>query len=688
MKHPFFSDSLPIAWSQLTVEHVIPDVEEALRLSQRNIHTIIELSPDDLSYDSTFGALEKATENLSRAWGRIHHLDSVANTPELRKSLGAMLGKVSAFYANLPLNQALWDVLKAAQKRLENDVLNDTQKRFIQETCLDFIEAGANLSKEKKETLAELEAQLAQSTQRFGEYVLDATNAWELYVEDEKELDGLPQSAIDSAAQDAKARGREGTWRFSLQYPSMAPVLQYANSQKLRKTIWQASAAVGSQGQWNTAPLIGEILALRQQKAEILGYPHFADLTLKRRMAKNGKSALDFIENLHSSIVERFNKDIKELENWTAQQCQTSPQHLEPWDWSFWSQKRRKALYDFDEEALRPYFAMPQVMKGLFHIVSTLFHVRIEEVKTTSEGGNIETWHPECRYYHLYDTTTEELLGSFYTDWYPRESKRGGAWMNALETGLPATLNQGRSPHVGLMCGNMTPPIEDKPALLTHRDVETIFHEFGHLLHHLLSDVSVRSLAGTNVAWDFVELPSQIMENFCWKRETLDLFARHYQTGEVIPQELFDKMLAARNYHSSIEFMRQLALAKLDLSLHIDYAKKGSLSHINEVDATILEGYKVPLKTQAPSTAHRLTHLFSSPTGYGSGYYSYKWAEVLDADAFSRFEKEGLLNPQTGASFREHILSKGNSAPPEQLYYQFMGREPNTKALLIRAHLA
>jgi oligopeptidase A len=685
--HPFLAPDFHIRWSTLVPEAVEPDIRHALEIAKRNIETICAQNPAAATYESTFLAFEKASEDLNRGWGRLNHLDSVCDAPAQREALGKMLPEVTDFYSSLALNERLWAVIKAAGESPEIATLTPVQQRFVEETLADFRNSGADLPPAQKERIAAIEAELSKITKEYSEHVLDSTNAWELVITEEAKLAGLPDSAKAGAAANARAKGHENAWRFTLQFPSMFPIMQHLHDDDIRRQVWEASSKVGATGDFDNTALVWRILGLRHEKAEILGHQHFADLTLLRRMAKSGETALEFIENLHARIQPAFLAEHKQLAQYKAAKSGQPVGPLEPWEVAYWAEKQRQENYDFDEEALRPYFPVDGVMAGMFEIASRLFGITIRELETvfltpgSSNSQLVETWHPECKFYEIHDSKTAAHLGSFYADWHPRESKRGGAWMNSLHTGALG------EPHLGLIIGNMSPPVDGKPALLTHSEVETIFHEFGHLLHGLLSEVSVKSLAGTNVPWDFVELPSQIMENFCWDRESLDLFARHFETEEPIPEDLFVKMIAAKNYLSASAFMRQLAFAKLDLELHIhlsDYLGKD----LDAVDREVLAGYLAPLKTPSPSMMRRFNHLFSSPTGYAAGYYSYKWAEVLDADAFTRFQDEGVLNAGTGAAFREHILSKGNSVPPDELYRRFMGRDPELEPLLVRAGLA
>ena len=688
ISHPFLSEDFHIPWSQLTPDGVAAAIDEGLSLGRVNLENIRQLDDSELTYENTFGALESSTDALDRAWNRLNHLDSVLSSDEQRAALNAALPTVTGFYSSISLDTTLWEKLKAFKTSEKFTELDAIRTRYVEESCASFIQSGANLPAEKKTRITEVISRLSEITQKFGENVLDSTNAWELIIDDKSRLAGLPESAIAAAQADAAANNHgtedQPKWRFTLQAPSMLPVMQHADDEQLRKDLWQARNTIGNSGDYDNTAIIWETLKLRQEKAELLGYKNFADLTLERRMAGNGHTALKFTEDLQPKVVTQALESFEELKAWKAEQTGSEPQLMEPWESSYWAEKRRKAEYDFDEEELRPYLPLPQVMEGMFDIVTKLFNVSIQERKTIARGGDVDTWHPECQFYELHDNDTKEHLGSFYTDWHPRSSKRGGAWMNSFVTGLPANGDQPRTPHLGLMCGNMTKPIGDQPALMTHREVETIFHEFGHLIHHLLGNVTVKSLSGTNVAWDFVELPSQIMENFCAERESLDMFARHHDTGEAIPDALFKKMTAAKNYMSANIFLRQLSLGKLDLDLHTSLDQYDS-SDLDTLCKEILAQYLIPMATETPTIARQFSHIFSSPTGYACGYYSYKWAEVLDADAFTRFKKEGILNPETGKALRDTILSKGNSRPADELYRDFMGRDPEQAALLERS---
>ena len=678
--NPFLDPSFAIRWSQLTPELIEPAISAVLESAQTAIDTIASRDLSAVSYENTFLALEHSTEALNQAWGKVTHLQSVADSPELRAAHNAMLPRVSAFYARIPLNADLWLRLKAVAATPVASALQGIHRRFFQETIADFRQAGADLAAEQRTRLEALQTELSQLTQKYSENVLDATNAWQLIVEDESRLAGLPAHAKAAARRGAEAKGAAG-WRFTLHQPSQEPFMIYLEDAGLRREMWSAAIAVGAKAPYDNTELIGKILTLRAEKAALLEKSHFADLVLERRMAKSGAHALAFLNDLQVRAADAFVRECRELEEFKATQTGQPAAPLAPWELAYWSEKLRQSRYDFDEEILRPYFPMNRVIDGLFELAQRVFGLRVIERK----AGEVETWHPEVKFYDVTDRKNR-TIGSFYADWHPRESKRGGAWMNYLITGGPQPDGT-RAPHLGLICGNMTPPADGRPALLTHREVETIFHEFGHLLHHLLGEVEIKSLNGVNVAWDFVELPSQIMENWCWERASLDLFARHHETGATIPEDIFQKMTAAKNFRSACVTMRQLSLAKMDLLLHTRTGEFASLPDIEPAARAVVAECLIPTQPPAPTLVKRFTHIFSDPVGYAAGYYSYKWAEVLDADAFTRFKKEGIFNPQTGEEFITHILSRGNSADPAELYHAFMGRGPDLNALLRRSGL-
>jgi oligopeptidase A len=718
--NPFLDPSFEIRWSQLCPELIEPAIATALARAQAALDAIAARDLAALTYDNTFLALERATEELNVAWGKVGHLQSVADSRPLREAHNRMLPLVSAFYAKIPLHAELWRRLKIFAGSPAAADLRGIHRRFLAETVADFQQAGADLPPEQRARLEALESELAQLTQKYAENVLDATNAWQLVVDDEANLHGLPAQARAAARQNAERKGYGSSarpaWRFTLQAPSQEAVMVYAEEENVRRWMWSAAVAVGRLEPYANAGLVQRILARRAEKAALLGKAHFADLVLERRMAKDGARALGFIADLQQRAQADFARECRELEEFKAQQTGGAAGALKAWEVAYWAERLRQARYAFDEEALRPYFPMERVIAGMFELAHRVFGLRIAGRPTTcrsllsgdhltdiahppspglwrdkstllqqgQQGDLVEVWHPEVKFYDMHDARGRHV-GSFYADWHPREAKRGGAWMNYLITGGPQPDGT-RAPHLGVICGNLTPPVDGRPALLTHREVETIFHEFGHLLHHLLGEVEIKSLNGVNVAWDFVELPSQLMENWCWERESLDLFARHHETGEPIPGELCAKMKAAKNFRSACAIMRQVQLAKMDLLLHLrtgEFLEGDIEARARAAVADTMIPTEPPARTMVP----RFTHIFADPVGYASGYYSYKWAEVLDADAFTRFRREGLFNSQVGAEFVEHILSRGNSAEPMELYRRFMGREPDLDALLIRCGL-
>lgn len=666
--NPLLEIRYRIPFDRIRAGHVEPAITALIERGRERLEAIAA-GPAPRTFENTMRAIDTMTEPLDYALGIVKHLESVATYPELRAAYNAVQPAASAFYSGIPLHEGLWNSVKRYAATPEAQSLQGAFARFLTKTMDDFRRHGAELDPAGKARLQQIDVELNTLTTKFGQNVLDSTNAFDLVVTDENQLAGLPAMAVAAARQNAESKGISG-WRFTLQEPSYLAVMMYLDDAGIRERMYRAHTTRAASGSLDNRPVLARILELRREKARLLGYSSFADFVLEDRMAHTGSRARAFVEDLKAKTQAHFERENRDLSEFRSALEGSGAPPLQPWDIAYYAEKQRRALYDFDQEALRPYFPLDRVVTGLFETVDRLYGIRVVE-----EPG-APTWDPATRYYSLRDSDGT-LLGAFYADWFPRENKRGGAWMDAFITGVPR-------PHVGLICGNLTPPLEGKPALLTHREVETIFHEFGHLLHHLLSDVELRSLAGTNVAWDFVELPSQIMENWCWEREALDLFARHYESGEPIPDDLYQKMKRARTFRAANAQMRQLGFAFLDLALHMDYSGEGD---VLEYARRILQEYTpAPLPDDYAMLA-AFTHLFANPVGYGAGYYSYKWAEVLDADAFTRFERGGIFSSEVGREFRDRVLSKGDSADPADLYRSFMGREPDPGALLRRLGL-
>ena len=672
-RNPLLDIQFRIPFDAIRAEHVEPAIDELLADARERIEAIArEKAPR--TFENTMRAFDRVTERLDFAMSVVKHLESVVTSPELRAAHNAVQPRVSAFYTGILLHEGLWKAVQQFAATEEAKALTGPRLRFLTKTMQDFRRHGAELEVAGKKRLEALDVELSQLTTKFGENVLDATNEFELVITEESKLAGLPPSAVAAARASAEAKGVQG-WRFTLQAPSYLALMTYLDDAGIREQVYRAYCTRATAGAHDNREILGRILELRRAKAKLLGFASFADLVIEDRMAHSGASAQKFLADLQSKTEARFHQENDELAGF--RRSAVTGRELEAWDVAYYAEKQRLALYDFDEEALRPYFPLERAVEGMFETVRRLYGIHVAERK------GMPVWHADVKFYEIRDQDGS-LLGAFYADWYPREDKRGGAWMDAFITGLPA--KDGFQPHLGLMCGNLTPPVGGKPALLTHRDVETIFHEFGHLLHHCLSRVELRSLAGTAVAWDFVELPSQIMENWCWEREALDLFARHYETGAPIPEDLFQKMKRARNFRSANAQMRQLGFGTVDLALHIDYdsARDGD---VMEYARRILQQFSPAPLPPNHATIAGFTHLFANPVGYGAGYYSYKWAEVLDADAFTRFRKDGIFSRHVGLEFREKILARGDSEDPAELYRTFMGRDPDPNALLERSGL-
>lgn len=680
--HPFLEPHAPVDWNDLTAERVVPDMTAALARAEEALTTIESLPADARTFASVVRAYDAAMEELGRSWRLVTHLYSVKDHPALREAYKAIEPEVTAFYTNIPLRPKLWEAFRGLGEKLKDADLLPDERRYLDESIADFKQHGADLPAAQKERLAAIEARLAEATREYSDNALDATNAWELIVDDEERLAGLPERVRAAARRSAKEKGH-GTdeaprWRFTLQMPSYLPVMQYAEDRSLRETLWRAMYTVGTQSPHDNEPLMREILDLRQEQAELLGYRDWADFTTDRRMAKSGASAQRFLDDLAERIRPAFDADVARLEAFRAEQSDQSG-HLAPWDGLYWADKLRVAEIGFDEEKLRPWFPLPKVEEGLFRLCEQLFAIRFVHLKGAEKPP---VWSPLVEVFRVEDADGTPR-GLFYADWYPREEKRSGGWMGDFAVAV-SPLGNGDL-HAGVICGNLEAPADDAPALLSPGEVLTIFHEVGHLLHLLLGEVRLAGLSGMYSAWDFIELPSQIVENWFWEREILDTFAAHYQTGEPIRNDDFTALQRSRTFLSARGFMRQLLFGQSDLRLHRNWKELRERGQtVQELVDELAAPFAVPLDPPATHNMADFGHLFGSPTGYAAGYYAYKWAEVLEADAFTRFQTEGLRNPATGKALRDTIFAPGNSAPPEELFRNFMGRDPDPEALIRR----
>ncbi|MDT8341750.1 MAG: M3 family metallopeptidase, partial [Longimicrobiales bacterium] len=671
-RNPLLEEGFPPPFHRIRPEHVAPGIRTALRHGGDRLEALAA-DASEPTWETVVAPLDSLSRWVQERITPATHLMSVAETPELREAYNAVLPEISAFWTRLHLHQGLWRRLKAYADTDEARGLDALRARHLQKTLRAFRRAGAELDAEERERLEALQVELSRLEQRFSENVLDATAAFERLIRDPTRLDGIPEDARARFRRAAEEKGEEG-WLLTLDHPSVEAVLKYAHDRELRREIHHAYTTRCREGAHDNRALLVRILALRHEVASLLGYASYPDFVLEERMAREGRRARDFEAGMAERARPHWEADVRALREHAAG---LGLERLRPWDVSYVSESLRRARFDFDDEVLRPYFPLDRVQEGLFRIAERVFGIRVREAEAQA------VWHPDVRFYELHDEDGTRL-GAFFTDWFPRREKRQGAWMHDLVSGGPRP-DGGFDPHLGVICGNFTPPADGRTALLNHREVETLFHEFGHLLHHCTSRVPVRPLGGVNVAWDWVELPSQLMENWTWEREALDLFARHHQTGDPIPEPLFQRMQAARRFMGGWAMMRQIGFGTVDLDLHETLAARAAHTSPEEAMAFGRERFLAFSPDPEFADFHILTsfsHLFSG--GYAAGYYSYLWAEVLDADAFGRFRREGIFNPETGRAYVDAILSRGDSRDPEELFREFMGRDPDPEALIHR----
>ena len=689
-EHPFFDKGLYPDWSKLTPAQARIDSAAAMVLARYRMEQISNIRPEEATFENTFLALEQSQAELGNVQNRLYHLKTVADNEELRKVQEELMPEWNALGAEMLANEKIWAVLRSAAAQPWVKELSPAKQRFVEQVIQNFQDQGADLSPEQKARKKEIEDEMSLLQLEFGKNVQDSTEAWELIITDPTQLEGMSADWMDKAREDARKKNHGNdsapAWRISLQSSSYGEVMRYCKVEATRKACWEGTRTIGS-GQYDTAGIVARIMELRRELAELQGFDTYADLTTKRRMVGSGKNALKFVDDMMQKVKPAFEAECQQLLDFVTRRTGRETTAMNHWDRAYYMRELAEELYEFDAEALRPYLSCNQVVNGMFTIFSNLYGISFTELPSqclqkgeTAQPHVIPTWHPEVRVFAVSDDRTGYHLGTFYMDLFPRSGKREGAWVMPLAYGNPATENKPHEPHLACLVGNMTPPAGDKPALLSHRDAVVLFHEFGHMMHCMLSDTEVKSHTGTSVAWDFVELPSQITESWAWEPEAFAIFGYHYENGTRMPDDLINKLLASRYYLPATDNMGQLCVAKLDLEMHMNYDEKFKGRDLDAATNELLEPWQIKYTLPGVSIMRRLRHCITG--GYSAGYYSYKWAEVLAADAYSRFQKEGALNRRTGQDFRNEILSKGDSAPAGELYRNFMGREPNPDALL------
>ncbi|MCL1051307.1 oligopeptidase A [Shewanella abyssi] len=672
MSNPLLNSTKLPPFSSIKAEHIQPAIEQGIANCRAQIEQVLK-NEASYTWDNLIAPLDDVDDELGKVWSPISHMNSVVSNDAWRAAHDACLPLLSEYGTFVGQHQGLYQAYKSLAASAEFNTYSQAQKKMLENSLRDFELSGIGLSDRDKLRYGELVKRMSELTSSFSNQLLDATQAWSKLITDESELKGLPESAVAAAAAMADAKELKG-WLFTLDFPSYLPVMTYSENRELREECYRAFVTRASDqgpnaGEFDNGPLMDEILSLRHELANLLGFDSYADKSLATKMAETPAQVLEFLTELATRSKTQGETELKELKYFAASEY--SATDLAAWDLSFYAEKLKHHRYEISQELLRPYFPEDKVLSGLFYTVSRLFGLKVEEQK------EFDSWHKDVRFFHISDSNGEHR-GSFYLDLYAREGKRGGAWMDdcrarrATSTGL-------QDPVAYLTC-NFNAPVAGKPALFTHDEVTTLFHEFGHGIHHMLTKIDVGGVSGiSGVPWDAVELPSQFMENWCYEEEALAEISGHFETGEPLPKVMLDKMLAAKNFQSGMIMLRQLEFSLFDFKMHLEYdpaigAKiQDKLNQVRDLVAVV----------QAPEFnrfQHGFAHIFAG--GYAAGYYSYKWAEVLSADAFSMFEELGIFNAETGKRFLENILEMGGSEEPMELFKRFRGREPKTDALL------
>ena len=655
-------------FNEVKAEHVSPAVDYLLTDARKTVEALAT-ADGVVTWDNFASKLEDMEERLSRAWSQVGHINAVVNSPELREAYNENLSKLTDFYADLGQDERLYAKFRTLRNSAAFEALTTAQKKIVENELRDFRLGGAELPAEQKVRFKEIQEELSKLSSKFEENVLDATNDYALYVHDAETLKGIPQDVLQAAADAAKAQDKTG-WKFTLHFPSYLPVLQYADNRELRETLYRAYATRASEfakPEWDNTHVIAQILKLRHEAAQLLGFDNYAELSIATKMADSAQHVESFLKDLAARAKPFALRDKIELDEYAAK---LGIIDMQAWDVSYVSEKLREDKYAFSDQEVKQYFPEHKVLAGLFKVVETIFGIHVSR-------SDAPVWHESASFYDIKDDKGE-LIGQFYLDLYARNNKRGGAWMDEAITRRKSA--GGLTKPVAYLTCNFSAPVGDKPALFTHDEVLTMFHEFGHGLHHMLTEVDDYSVSGIKgVEWDAVELPSQFMENFCWEWEVLRNMTAHVDTGEQLPRALFDKMVAAKNFQAGMQTVRQIEFSLFDIRLHSEFDPHGVTTALDLIES-VRDEVAVVRPPKWNRFPHNFTHVFSG--GYAAGYYSYKWAEVLSADVYSMFEEDGVLSRETGQRYWQEILAKGGSRSAMESFAAFRGREPNIDALL------